>query len=699
MNKYTPATIIGIIGIVIIIGVFTWGCGSPAKEKRRESFRKKQALYEKTAKKKPGKLEKKREQKAPALDAKLEALIRENNIDALIDELKEKYTNALLINSLAGSGTAAVEPLSAAYMKSLQNKKDKSNQISVWKKQHYFRRTVLRILGKIKTKESTAAVTRFLMDGREYDKLRYEAALALGNIGTNQAVEGLLDAFNDKTIRANEKITWGVFAGLYVTNNEKAYLAILKAKNPYYREERIIEKLAKVATEDSVDDLVAILKNDKNSSTRRLILKVLKEIGTDKAVNGLLIALNDSDYYNRGEALRFLGELGAEKYLDIIINLLKRDEESHVRKTALDVLGKIGTDKAVRGIKIILNDPDFHNRVKALKLLSQIGSDKSVAVLVDALNYHDYTFRGFVVQELGNTAARGQEKAVEGLIDSLNHHYPDVRQRSVTELGKIGVNGSKKVEDALIDAINHHDKNIRYQAVWALGRIGSPRARKAISPLLNSTDYLLRQSALNALKQADKNERAGGIAVRENKSDRIQTEAALIDVLKNSQKSQARKDAALALIQIGTEHSLEALIQAVKNDSNRDVRYNAMVALKRIGTDRAVEGISFALHDSDIHIRLQALRLLGELQTPQAVNAIILVFEDEDRLIRYKALEILGKIAGKDSPYLEKIVEALIRLIDDDDYRIRTDALAALAGIQHPKAKETIKKYRKNKNR
>jgi len=66
-----------------------------------------------------------------------------------------------------------------------------------------------------------------------------------------------------------------------------------------------------------------------------------------------------------------------------------------------------------------------------------------------------------------------------------------------------------------------------------------------------------------------------------------------------------RKEAALALGEIGDEKAVEPLIEALK-DSSWSVRWSAAFALEKIGDERAVEPLIEALKDNDSLVRLEA---------------------------------------------------------------------------------------------
>jgi len=283
-----------------------------------------------------------------------------------------------------------------------------------------------------------------------------------------------------------------------------------------------------------------------------------------------------------------------------VLQTALEDENSDVRSSAAEALGKIGSEKAVEALLQAFKDEDWNVRYRAAEALAMIGSEKVVEALLQALKHEDSDVRRSAAEALGNI---GSEKVVEALLQALKHEDSDVRSHAAVVLGKIG---SEKAVEALLLALKDEDSHVRSIAAAALGKIGSEKAVEAL---------------LQALKDED---------------------------------SHVRRSAAAALGNIGSEKAVEALLQALKDETSF-VRRSATNALAMIGSEKAVEALLLALSDPDSDVRSRAAEALGNIGSEKAVEALLQALKDEDWDVRSSAEEALGEIGGLAS--LEKLLQ------------------------------------------
>ncbi|MGQ4647335.1 HEAT repeat domain-containing protein [Lyngbya aestuarii] len=98
-------------------------------------------------------------------------------------------------------------------------------------------------------------------------------------------------------------------------------------------------------------------------------------------------------------------------------------------------------------------------------------------------------------------------------------------------------------------------------------------------------------------------------------------------------------------------------LQAALKDSDSFVRRQAAVALGEIGNAQAVEALSAALKDSDSFVRREAAEALGEIGNAQAVEALIAALNNSDSEVRSYAAEALGEIGNAET--LKKLIYSL----------------------------------------
>jgi len=173
-------------------------------------------------------------------------------------------------------------------------------------------------------------------------------------------------------------------------------------------------------------------------------------------------------------------DLGIRKIVDVKIEkyeALLEDENHDVRKSAVDLLGAIESDKAIEPMRKALRDKSPVVRRNAVLTLEEIGGEKAAEVLCDALKDPNTGIRKKTAETLGTI---GSKSTLEALIGALGDRAPAVRRSAADALGKIGDNSATK---ALIEALKDKEPGVKQSVVEALGRIGSERA---IGPLIEA---------------------------------------------------------------------------------------------------------------------------------------------------------------------------------------------------------------------
>jgi len=131
-----------------------------------------------------------------------------------------------------------------------------------------------------------------------------------------------------------------------------------------------------------------------------------------------------------------------------------------------------------------------------------------------------------------------------------------------------------------------------------------------------------------------------------------------------------------------------ALIYQLKNAETTPDRSEAAVALSSLKIDpNAVAALGDAArHDPFWGVRVEALQGLGRIGGPDAEKPVLAAGSDSAPWVREVAVRELGNFKGDVSlpSRLDKIVSA------DPAYRVRAEALGALARIQAPDAFETL---------
>ena len=254
--------------------------------------------------------------------------------------------------------------------------------------------------------------------------------------------------------------------------------------------------------------------------------------------------------------------------------------------------------------------------------------------------------------------------AISRLVEFLLVKYRDVdRGLAANALGQVG---SEKAIKKLIPLLQDSDWRVRESAVDALGKIGSKTAIEKLIPLLKTSYSDVGGRAAEVL---------GQIGAEIGSETTIKK---LILLLKESYFSSfsvnVSKRAAEVLGKIGSETVIEQLIPLLK-DSYSDVRGRAAEVLGQIGSETAIEELILLLQDSNSYVRGRAAEALGKIGSETVIEQLIPLLKDSYSDVRGRAAEALGKIGS------EKVIEQLIPLLKDSYSDVRGRAAEALGQI------------------
>ncbi|MGH1397000.1 MAG: HEAT repeat domain-containing protein [Trichormus sp.] len=168
-------------------------------------------------------------------------------------------------------------------------------------------------------------------------RVRYQAAFALGNIGSETEVTALIKTVKDEN-----------------------YFVCLSA----------IDALGKIESLKSVSVLIQAL-NDEKPVVRSRAAAALGNIGCDQAVFALIKLLGDEKYFVRLKATEALGKIRGDMAISGLIEALK-DEDSEVRIIAAQALGNIGSYLSVDPLISALQDEQLLLRSIAMYSLLKI---------------------------------------------------------------------------------------------------------------------------------------------------------------------------------------------------------------------------------------------------------------------------------------------------------------------------------------
>lgn len=210
------------------------------------------------------------------------------------------------------------------------------------------------------------------------EKVRYNAARMLGELGDSRAVEPLIEVLQEDkngSVRLYAARALGELGDIKATDPLIQSLREDRNVDVRVRAARALGRLGGVKV---VHPLVEAL-SDNNSQVCLTATDALIEIG-EIAVDALIESLRHDKVNVRCDATRALGELSNPKAVDPIIDMLG-DEWVNVRIYAVTSLGKLGDTRAVPSLIKVLKDEAENELVRA-GAAAALGALKDVRALL-----------------------------------------------------------------------------------------------------------------------------------------------------------------------------------------------------------------------------------------------------------------------------------------------------------------------------
>jgi len=185
---------------------------------------------------------------------------------------------------------------------------------------------------------------------------------------------------------------------------------------------------------------------------------------------------------------------------------------------------------------------------------------------------------------------------------------------------------------------------------------------------------------------ADSDPKVRRVAARTLKLRSLETgdTAPLLEMLEKDDPA-VRREAPAALGWLGRQgekRALPALLRAL-NDSDAKVRAASASALAVLGDSGAIDGLAAALDDGEKSVREEVVRVLGDIGGASAIEPLTKALRDRETIVRRRAATEMGRLADEASG----AVEALERLLKDENMEVRLAAARALRKIRQSAAK------------
>ncbi len=199
-------------------------------------------------------------------------------------------------------------------------------------------------------------------------------------MGMFDAAKSLIDSLNDRNV-INAEIN---IEKLKAKKDISALIDILRQAD-----EIIVIVSAQIALGDigeaALEPLLESL-NTQDKKARENISGAIGNIGKP-AEERLIGLLEDENYSFRIEAIGALGKIGNERVINILIEILKNNDEQKItRFSAMEALSLVDNEAVVEPVIGLLKDRDSWNRAAAIHILNLTDSRKAEDAFYQAVD-------------------------------------------------------------------------------------------------------------------------------------------------------------------------------------------------------------------------------------------------------------------------------------------------------------------------
>ena len=336
-----------------------------------------------------------------------------------------------------------------------------------------------RELGNSKSREAVEPLIRLLFDSRE--DVRLAAIEALGEIGSDRATEQLMKALSSPDWRVRRaaaralgrigdlRATDALLAGLEDERRAVAYAAALAvaSQGPGARDDLVdrldhtngvlrecaVLALGEIRDPRAAEKLYPLLK-DPEPLVRLSVADALGKIGDTNAIDDIVALLGDHEIGDPGGVCRALVGMGEPAVPALRRSLKHRDR--NVRRTVVEVLGKIESPAAVPALLVAAADRDRHVHAPAIGILKRrLATPGATDTVVAGLEDSEMTVRLKALDLLDET---GHPKLYDAAAGRLADPTPELRLRAVNLLGRLK---NKEAVEPLAKLTDDSDAHVR----------------------------------------------------------------------------------------------------------------------------------------------------------------------------------------------------------------------------------------------
>jgi HEAT repeat protein len=405
--------------------------------------------------------------------------------------------------------------------------------------------------------------------------------------------------------------------------------------------------LGRIGNERAIPAIAERLKTDESKTVREDCAEALGAIGGELASRELaeyLMFKSDAWGYTRHRTAKALGAIGDEVAASALIKLVDSKEDSYIRMQAVEALGQVESETAIRCLEKCLASK--HLRRDALEALSNLTGERAAPYLIKSLRTdRDSWIRQKAAEALG---AISNEEVIEALKRALQADTETSVRRAIIKSLRLVANADSLAPPLIRCAREDHDLEVRCMAISGLGPLTS-----ATSALAALEDCLRPGEELEARVHAAAALEPTNAAKSRSILTKIGAERVVDIILARAElhnKEWLLSTAEALTRALGGGRVIPALVQRLEHDW----RLNEMVVLwlGTIADKRALSVLIECLHDDpNERIRWDKIKRSEEEKSLDQMSmcgrgfAMSVCYHNDG--IRVQAVKILGRTGGK----------------------------------------------------
>lgn len=224
------------------------------------------------------------------------------------------------------------------------------------------------------------------------------------------------------------------------------------------------------------------------------------------------LALSDEEAEVRATSLRGLYEYEGRDLLRPLIELLREDEDTAVRREAAIALGRYAMAAELGHLAEsdldVVRDALFESaedemedelvRARAIEAVGVISGEETENLIESIFREESLWLKVGAVDAMGRSAS---EIWLPTLIEEMENPAPEMRHAAAYAAGEIG--SEEAIQPLRGLAIHDPDREVQLAAIHGLGEIGGPAAVVALKSVLYEGDDELREPVQEAITEAE----------------------------------------------------------------------------------------------------------------------------------------------------------------------------------------------------